>query len=59
MEPKTEEGRKYGHYYYQGLIAEIGDFKGKYTFVPNQDRNKPYLGKKLGEVANMNKIFDL
>ncbi len=58
MEPKTEKGRKYGHYYYQGLIAEIGASNGKYTFVPNQDRNRPYLGKKLGDAANLDRIFD-
>jgi len=58
METKTEKGERYGHYYYQGLIAEIGNFNGKYTFVPYQDRNKPYLGKRLGDTVNLDKIFN-
>lgn len=57
-EPKTEKDRKYGHYYYQGLIAEIGNHTGKYTFIPNQDKNRPYIDRKLGDVANLNRIFD-
>jgi hypothetical protein len=58
MEPETEKGMRYGHYYYQGLIAEIGAFNDKYTFIPSQDRNRPYLGGKLGDVATIPKIFD-
>ena len=58
MKPETKKGIEYGHYYYQGLIAEIGVANGKYTFIPRQDRNKPYLGKRLGDAANLDRMFD-
>lgn len=45
---KREE---YSHTYYQGLVAELGNFKKYKTFVPNQDKNKLYLGKRLCEVT--------
>lgn len=48
---------EYSHTYYQGLIVEIGNFRKYQTFVPNQDKNKPFLGKKLSEVASVPDIY--
>lgn len=45
------------HSYYQGLILEIGNFKHFATAVPNQDKNKMYLNKKLGEVATVKEFY--
>lgn len=41
---KLEE---YNHTYYQGLLVEVGNLKKYKTFVPNQDKNKLYLGNRL------------
>src|SRR5512141_669935 len=31
--------KDYSHYFYQGLVAEIGNLKGYATFIPSQDKN--------------------
>lgn len=51
---KLEE---YNHTYYQGLLVEIGNLKKFQTFVPNQDKNKTYLGKRLGEIATIDEFY--
>lgn len=51
---KQEE---FNHSYYQGLLVEIGNLKKFQTFVPNQDKNKIYLGKKLGEMTTMDEFY--
>lgn len=51
---KLEE---YNHSYYQGLLVEIGNLKKYQTFVPNQDKNKFYLGKKLVELTTVHNIY--
>lgn len=51
---KQEE---FNHTYYQGLLVEIGNLKKYQTFVPNQDKNKVYLGKKLGEIATVRELY--
>ncbi len=40
------------HSYYQGLLVEIGCLKRYITFVPNQDKNRPFLGRPLREVSS-------
>jgi hypothetical protein len=50
VEPKE---REYSHYFYQGLVVEIGNLQGFQTFIPSQDKNKPFAGRKLGEVATL------
>ena len=55
-EPK-EKQEEYSHSYYQGLLVELGNLKKFKTFVPNQDKNKLYLGKKLSEIATISDIF--
>lgn len=44
------------HAYYQGLVVEIGGLKYFQTIVPNQDNNKLFLGKKLGEITRLAKM---
>jgi hypothetical protein len=50
--------REYSHYFYQGLVAEIGNMKGFQTFIPAQDKNKPFARQKLGEIRTLSKIFE-
>ncbi len=52
--PQREE---FNHTYYQGLLVEIGNVKQYQTFVPTQDKNKTYLGKKLGELATVGEFY--
>jgi len=47
---KSEE--KFSHGYYQGLLVEIGKFRCKTTYVPAQDRNRLFLGRKLETVTD-------
>ena len=56
---KTEAKKKeYSHYFFQGLVTEIGNLKGFQTFVPAQDKNKPYAKRKLGDVATLSKFYE-
>jgi len=50
--------KEFNHSYYQGLIVEIGNLKGFQTFVPNQDKNRLFLNKKLSQVASLEKIYE-
>jgi hypothetical protein len=54
---KTKEW-EYSHYFYQGLVAEVGNLKGFQTFIPAQDKNKPYAKRKLGDVATLSKFYE-
>jgi hypothetical protein len=40
------------HYYFQGLIADIGNMRDFITYIPSQDKNRFYLDKPLGEIAS-------
>ncbi|MGI0015776.1 MAG: hypothetical protein ACREBU_20355, partial [Nitrososphaera sp.] len=48
---------QFSHSYFQGLLVEIGNLKGFETFVPNQDKNKKFLGKSLAEVATLHHCY--
>jgi hypothetical protein len=52
-EKKTEE---FNHSYFQGLLIEVGNIKGFQTFVPNQDKNKLFLNKPLGDISTLETI---
>ena len=39
------------HYFYQGILAELGNMRGLQTYVPAQDKNRPFMQKKLCDVA--------
>jgi hypothetical protein len=57
-EKAPEKEREYTHSFFQGLVVEIGNLKGFQTFVPAQDKNKPFSQKKLGEVANLTNFYE-
>lgn len=50
--------REFSHYFYQGLVAEIGNLQGFRTYVPAQDRNKPFAEQKLGNVTTVSEFFE-
>jgi hypothetical protein len=40
------------------LVVEIGNLKGFQTFVPSQDKNKPFAQQKLGEVTTLSNFYE-
>lgn len=40
------------HSYYQGLLTEIGKFRGLETYIPAQDKNQLCMGQALKALAN-------
>jgi hypothetical protein len=53
---KSEETRENSHYYYQGMLATIGNLRGFRTFIPNQDKNRLFVNRPLHLVRSLNKI---
>lgn len=54
---KIKEGNRdsveqFSHGYYQGLLVEIGKYRNMKTYIPAQDKNRMFLDKHLGEVAD-------
>lgn len=37
---------------------EIGNFRGYKTFIPNQDKNRPFSQRTLGDVSTLPKLYD-
>ena len=44
------------HWYYQGLLVEIGSSRGYKTYVPAQDKNRTYGSQKLGEICDTTRL---
>ena len=55
---KPNREKDYSHYFFQGLVVEIGNLKGFQTFVHSQDKNKPFAQQKLGEVTTVSNFFE-
>lgn len=58
IEDEKKNSEELDHYYYQGLLVEIGNLKNYETFVPNQDKNKNYLNKPLKELTTISDIYN-
>ena len=54
----VEKEEKFTHSYFQGMIVEIGVMKCFKTYIPPQDQNKKFLNKTLGEIVNLENIFN-
>lgn len=39
------------HYFYQGILTELGNMRGFKTYVPAQDKNRPFMERRLGDIA--------
>lgn len=55
-EDNDQSEERFTHSYYQGLLVEIGNISGYYTFVPAQDKHHLFLGNELGNVAKSTRI---
>jgi hypothetical protein len=44
------------HTYYQGLLVTIGNLRKLKTFIPNQDKNKKFLDRPIGELRTCESI---
>ena len=51
-----KEEQKYTHYYYQGILAEIGALHNYEIYIPPQDKNRPFLNKQLKDVSTLEKL---
>lgn len=57
VQPDSRHPEEFNHTYYQGLLVEIGNLKDYETFVPPQDKNRPFLGRRLAEVATLKEFY--
>ncbi|MGE5252062.1 MAG: hypothetical protein ACM3QS_17795 [Bacteroidota bacterium] len=57
-EKRSRKERDYSHYFYQGLVVEIGNLKGFQTFVPAQDKNRPFGQQKLGTISTVSALYE-
>ncbi|HEX2897142.1 MAG TPA: HTH domain-containing protein [candidate division Zixibacteria bacterium] len=44
---------RFSHYYFQGLLVELGNLEGHKTTVPAQDKNRYFLSRKLSELTTL------
>lgn len=51
-----KETAEFNHSYYQGILLEMGKLKMLDTFVPNQDKNKKFLNRTLGDTRTLDVI---
>ncbi len=49
----SQELKESNHYYYQGLLLLLGKLRQFHTFAPNQDKNRRFLDKTLGDVRTL------
>ena len=54
----VKKNEEFNHSYFQGLLIEIGNIKGFSTFVPNQDKNRLFLNKPLGQISTIENIYE-
>ena len=47
----TKQRDTASHYFYQGILAELGNMRGFQTYIPAQDKNRPFMERKLGDIA--------
>lgn len=47
---------EFNHSYYQGLLLTVGNLKGLKTFVPNQDKNKKFIDRTLGDIRTLDNL---
>lgn len=57
-ETSEEKKSELNHSYYQGLLVEIGSIRNFQTFVPAQDKNKIYLGKRLWDKTSIKEFYN-
>jgi len=53
---ESKEMVQNSHTYYQGLLVTIGNFRGHQTFVPNQDKNRLFINKRLADIRTLQEL---
>lgn len=56
VENDTKSDDLFTHSYYQGIIVELGNMHNYKTYVPNQDKNKKFLERKLCELTTESEL---
>jgi len=51
VENDSKSDEIFTHSYYQGMLVELGNMHNYRTYVPNQDKNKKFLEKKLSDIS--------
>jgi len=51
-----DEVIQFNHTYYQGILLELGNLKQMQTYVPNQDKNKVFINKKLDDIRTIKNL---
>ncbi|MEI7982686.1 MAG: hypothetical protein WCI71_13625 [Bacteroidota bacterium] len=52
----SKEINEFNHSYYQGILINVGKLKGFQTIIPNQDKNKKFIDKKLCDLQNLENL---
>lgn len=53
-----ERQQQYNHWYFQGLLTEVGNARRADTWVPSQDQNRAFLDMTLGAVSSLDSIHE-
>jgi hypothetical protein len=53
---KPAQVELFNHTYYQGLLVEIGNWRGYETWVPAQDKNRLFLQRPLRDITTLDKF---
>lgn len=51
-----EMQQEYDHWYFQGLLGEVGNAQRAATWIPSQDKNKEFLDRTLDDVRSLEAI---
>lgn len=57
LKPGNKQSEEqFSHGYYQGLLVEIGKYRNLKTYIPAQDKNRSFIGQKLGDITDMTQL---
>ena len=56
VENNSKSDDIFTHSYYQGMIVELGNMHKYKTYIPNQDKNKKFLERKLCELTTESEL---
>jgi hypothetical protein len=51
-----EKQKRYNHWYFQGLLAEVGNARQADTWIPSQDKNREFLDRTLADTRSLKSI---
>lgn len=56
VEPSSPAAIAQSHAYYQGLLVILGNLRGLQTFVPDQDKNRLFVDRPLGQLRTLQEL---